>query len=742
MAGDHSANISGGNLQGFIQENNGIVNQNLIYHYAESYSRQTSGAQQPLTQVEYTQRKVLLSKVKDYWIKGVLEKSLHTKAMIELGLEKRSDAVERQFSGLEELPEESRQILPTETGVTEFFNQIGEGRTLLILGEPGAGKTTTLLKLAQNLIARAEVDLSRLIPVVFNLSSWGSKHQNIADWLVQELWSKYQVPKTLGKNWVKNQKLLLLLDGLDEIKTDLREVCVETINQFVQEHGQTEMVVCSRIADYEVLSNRLQLRSAIYIRSLTPEQVNQYLDMAGESLEAVKTLLSEDTTLQELAKSPLTLSIITLAYQGKKVEELPQTGSLEVRRQHLLNAYIERMFLRKSINQKYSKDQTIQWLTWLAQQMSQASQSVFLIEKIQPNWLQKDSHRLIYLIGVSLTVGLSAAVFHVGPLSSVFKGSQGLVEGLMGGVIAGLFYGLLGGVIISSLSEKVARLANGLTVGLLFGLVFWLVLGQKFGLTYGFFYALCSVIIHKIFSKDIEPADNLEWSWKKAMKNFGFALIFVLILSVTNQLIFGLIFGFLLWLILSWEKQTEIDRTTRPNQGIWNSVQTTIKISTVIGLFSGIVLWLIHDKFHVLPEAKVSSFVFGIANGIMFGYGAALLSSQGSGFVGFKHLILRLLLWRSGCIPWNYARFLDYANERIFLQKVGGGYIFIHRMLLEHFAQIYRNNTPNEIRSSNAEYGDNQPLTPVQNHIFCTTCGQKNPANSNFCSKCGTQLIK
>ena len=699
MSGDKSANISGGNVQAFIQENNGVVNQNFINHYAESYSRQTSGIEQPLTQVEYGQRKVLLSKVKEYWIKGVLEKSLHSKAMIELGLERRSDAVESPFSAFKEVSEVSRQVLPTGTGATEFFNQIGEGRTLLILGEPGAGKTITLLKLAQNLITLAELDLSRLIPVVFNLSSWGSKRQNIADWLVQELWSKYQVPKALGKDWVKNQKLLLLLDGLDEVKADLREACVETINQFVQEHGQTEMVVCSRIADYEILSNRLQLRGAIYIRSLTPEQVNQYLDVAGEPLAAVKTLLTEDTILQELAKSPLTLSIMTLAYQGKKVEELPQTGSLEVRRQHLFNAYIERMFKRKGINQEYSKDQTIQWLTWLAQRMQIASQSVFLIEKIQPNWLQKDSHRLLYSMGVSLTVGLSAAIFHVGPLSSVFKGSKGLVEGLMGGLIAGLLYGLLGGVIIRSLSGRVARLANGLTLGLLFGLVFWLVLGQKFGLTYGFFYALCGVIIYQFFSKDIEPADTLEWSWEKAMKSFGFALIFVLILSVTNGPIFGLIFGFLLWLILSWEKQTEIDRTTRPNQGIWKSVRTTIKISTMIGLFSGIVLWLIQTRYILLPEAKVNSLVFGIANGIMFGYGAALLSSQGAGFVGFKHLILRLLLWRSGCIPWNYARFLDYANERIFLRKVGGGYIFVHRVLLEHFATRIHP-TKSEIRNT------------------------------------------
>ena len=80
--------------------------------------------------------------------------------------------------------------------------------------------------------------------------------------------------------------------------------------------------------------------------------------------------------------------------------------------------------------------------------------------------------------------------------------------------------------------------------------------------------------------------------------------------------------------------------------------------------------------------------VLGLANGIIFGYAAALLSAHGAGFVCLKHLIVRLLLWRSGCIPWNYARFLDYAAERIFLQKVGGGYIFVHRTLLEYFAPI------------------------------------------------------
>jgi hypothetical protein len=36
----------------------------------------------------------------------------------------------------------------------------------------------------------------------------------------------------------------------------------------------------------------------------------------------------------------------------------------------------------------------------------------------------------------------------------------------------------------------------------------------------------------------------------------------------------------------------------------------------------------------------------------------------------------------------QYIRFLDYAAERVFLRKVGGGYIFTHRLLMEYFATL------------------------------------------------------
>ncbi|MCG8364838.1 MAG: hypothetical protein MJA27_16105 [Pseudanabaenales cyanobacterium] len=80
----------------------------------------------------------------------------------------------------------------------------------------------------------------------------------------------------------------------------------------------------------------------------------------------------------------------------------------------------------------------------------------------------------------------------------------------------------------------------------------------------------------------------------------------------------------------------------------------------------------------IIPNHQCSTGLeFGLIAGLIVGGSACI-----------RHFALRIMLYGIGYIPWNYARFLDYAAERLFLQKLGGGYIFIHRMLLEHFARM------------------------------------------------------
>lgn len=449
----------------------------------------------PLSRDEYRWRKVLLSKVRQFWIDGVLANSLHRQVLIELGLEERSNYVSNPLAGIEEFPTDPQQVFSAGTSAADIFEDIGAGRTLMILGEPGAGKTVTLLKLAESLLTRTAEDLSQPLPVVVNLSSWTKQRKSIKEWLVQELWETYAVSKALGTTWIDKEELILLLDGLDEVEAKHRNACVQALNQFIQTHGRAEIVVCSRIRDYEVLDNKLSLRSAIYVQQLTSQHIDKYLEQAGNSLMTLRVILNQNSEIKAFATSPLILSIMSLAYQNSDWEDLPQSVTSEVFQRQLFDTYIQRMFQRRGNTQYYNPEQATHWLIWLAQEMLQKSQTVFFIERMRPNCLRTRLQRLKY------------------------QWASWLMGGLIYGLIYGLYVGLLDGP------------RSGLTLLLLGGL-------------------------------------------------------------------------------------------------------------------------------------------------------------SGGGTACFRHLTLRLILQDMGYIPWNYARFLDYAIERLFLQKVGGGYIFIHRMLLEHFAQM------------------------------------------------------
>jgi hypothetical protein len=53
------------------------------------------------------------------------------------------------------------------------------------------------------------------------------------------------------------------------------------------------------------------------------------------------------------------------------------------------------------------------------------------------------------------------------------------------------------------------------------------------------------------------------------------------------------------------------------------------------------------------------------------------------------HFILRFIVYSRGYSSIKLGHFLDSCTKLVFLRRVGGGYIFIHRLLLEHFAAMW-----------------------------------------------------
>jgi class 3 adenylate cyclase/DNA polymerase III delta prime subunit len=643
-----------------------------------------------LTKQEYRYRQILLNKVRVFWIEGILETSLYGKALIELGLQTRLDVLEHPWQIDWATPEDARRPLPIGTKAINQFDRLGMGRTLLILGEPGAGKTTTLLEITRELVARAETDAEQATPVVFNLFSW-QDGQRLAEWLVQELDTKYQVPKKISQNWINEQQLLPMLDGLDEVSVERRNACVEAINQFHNEFRETEIVTCSRIQDYEALTKRLQFQGAIFIQPLSETQIYQYFEHLGSELEGVREMMQTDAQLLELAKSPLMVNIMAIAYRGMSVTDLIRLSLTDNHVQYLFDTYIDRMLKRRPSKQ-YSADKTKRWLHWLSMKMFLNSQSIFLIERLQPEMLQHSSQRWFYRLGV------------------------GIITGILFGILFALMYSVVFALpVFSAIASPRFQL---LSFDELFGEFEQIlpILVRGSGLTI-LVIALISTVYNAFqgLMDEIKLIERLRWSLKRIIVVAGISMIIGIFVSPWLALSLSIS------IVLSiGQVSSEIETKVVANQGVWRTLSNTQYLILLLlwnsAISIGIIYYMFSYFFWIKVIDGVEFWAFYLCVGTITGLvWVARSQSVFAGIAVIQHFVLRVILWANGCIPWNYARFLNYATNCILLQKVGGGYVFIHRSLLEHFTALpinqynYKTSTantsifasPNEIDGSN-----------------------------------------
>jgi len=658
---------------------------------------------------------ILLKNVETTWIKGVLEKSVHDAVLLQLGIELRADAVDNPWNMILEDTNQTREELPRGRNIKDIFNEAN--RLLLILGEPGSGKTTTLLQLARDLIAEVDSAFTQPVPVILNLSTWTNKQQPLDEWIVIELSNKYRLPKKDGKRWLEERRILPLLDGLDEVREENRGTCVEKINQLIKDYGLQGLVVCSRVKDYTDLNARLAFYRAIYLQSLTTKQVDEYLNRAGDKLAGLHSALQANEALQSLAQSPLILNIMSLAYQNTSAEALRDSELVtnKARRKQLFDTYIARMFNRRIGANVYDKEQTKQRLSWLAWNMQKHNQEVFFIEGLQPSWLPMWSWKLGYIF-VSRLVSISI-------LGLALQLSGDIWQSIAISLIVGLLISCIDVIWFKRFSKRIVKQRSFifwrsiinvaiifLTVGLV--LVFIRLLSQwslysdavlYIGLIPGLVFGVRSS--KQIWEDDIQTVEALRWSWRNSLSS----ILIIGLIAIIGRLKYGALIthnqkGFM-WIngnLIEWLSLTPIlvvfsglrrkiiETKSTPNEGIILSEKNAAFGGLVIGLIStglsyGLVSGLNFNNFHwnsLLLDLQFGFQFYGTRFGMIgiLWYG---------GLDVIQHYTLRLILIIQGHTPRNYARFLDYTVDHIFLQKVGGGYRFIHRMLLEHFAEMY-----------------------------------------------------
>ena len=207
---------------------------------------------------------------------------------------------------------------------------------LMVMGKPGAGKTTFLQKVALQCI-RGELPLAS-IPIfiqlrnlveetIANSITLGDDFSllNYINWKLRDFGISVQQIETL----LKHGKALILLDGLDEVRAEHTNSLLKQITQFSETYYQNQFIITCRlgaqqyrfpgftyveIADFDQAQIEAFAKKW-FIAATSKQNEEEGLNLATQFIDKLK--LPENQPIRELAKTPILLTLATSVFQTK-----------------------------------------------------------------------------------------------------------------------------------------------------------------------------------------------------------------------------------------------------------------------------------------------------------------------------------------------------------------------------------------------------------------------------------------
>ncbi|MFM7886149.1 MAG: NACHT domain-containing protein, partial [Pseudanabaena sp.] len=188
-------------------------------------------------------------------------------------------------------------------------------RKLMLLGKPGAGKTTflkyTALKCSQGNI------FSDLVPIFVTLRQYaGSKLQpHILDYISQDFCAYNIGDELMLKHLLQHGRAILFLDGLDEVREDDLHRVLEDLRNFSEHYYTNRFVITNRLGAQEYVFEKF---TEVEVANFRPLQISQFAQrwFSGNprDIDLFLRKVEENRPIQELATNPLLLTLLCLVF--------------------------------------------------------------------------------------------------------------------------------------------------------------------------------------------------------------------------------------------------------------------------------------------------------------------------------------------------------------------------------------------------------------------------------------------
>lgn len=245
-----------------------------------------------------------------------------------------------------------------------FSDVIKENQRLLIIGDPGAGKSTSLQWVTYS-YAEQIISPQKELPVPIYLELKWYKN-NLLELIVTCFGENGIVcDEETIKDWIKKGRFLFILDGFDEVRDPSK--CLSDIKQLMGFSRESRFVVASRKIEHLKDFQSLGFKKA-EVKQLSDSQVELFVEKYLGKEKGIMLLkeLERHILLNE-ARNPLILWLMTLEFREEKSQISINKGMLfkNVVEHHFLKEWESKVISAERDTQKYT-DLKIEALSKLA----------------------------------------------------------------------------------------------------------------------------------------------------------------------------------------------------------------------------------------------------------------------------------------------------------------------------------------------------------------------------------------